>query len=281
MPDFAAAANAADSKKKPNKTIIYSAAGAAAVILLVAGVFGTKWFLRAQAYSSAIASIDSVKNVAKKRGAKSSNGVVRDVSMIDFFTRTGGAPNKTLFKEVKTPEEGLAKYDAVMKQLSNRRNAFGDKAVAEKIDSAKETYEKFRKHADSASKLFKIVDRYSGDIKRGLDNAYAFQNGNKESVKYVADVIGKLNSDVSGFGSGDKDFDKTAKSLMSDLNKIIIEMLNNVNAGGSPYGTPDVDVDKLINEVKYLVNYFDETANLRDQFVSKLDDLRSTLVSKK
>ena len=289
MPDFAAAANAADSKKKPNKTIIYSAAAAAAVILLVTGVFGTKWFLRAQAYSGAIVAIDSVKNVAEKKDMKLREASINDNTTADFFIKTGGAPNKTLFKDVKTPAEGLVKYDAVMKQLSNRRNAFGDKTVAEKIDSTKETYEKFRNHADASSKFLKIVSKYSKGMKHEWGDS---QEKDKKSTKQAIEAVNNLNKEMSTFKSSDKDFDKAAKGLISDLHKIVAAMVKNSGADGNlstalKEGSAGISpslyesLARLGDEIKQMNDYFEETVSLRNQFVDSLADLRSTLASKK
>lgn len=289
-PDFAAAANVADSKKKPNKTIIYSAVAAAAVVLLVAGVFGVKAVLRAQAYSGAIAAIDSVKNVAKKKDMKLSETSINDNTTADFFIKTGGAPDKTLFKDAKTPAEGLAKYDAVMKQLSNRRNAFGDKTVAEKIDSTKETYEKFRKHADASSKFLKIVNKYSNSMKHEWGDS---QEKDKKSTKQAVEAINNLNKEMGAFKSSDENFDKTAKSAISDIHEIVAAMVKNSGADGnlstaiSQEGSAGTSSSfyaaflRLNSEFKQLGDYFDETISLRNQFVGKLDDLRSTLNSKK
>ena len=289
MPDFAAAANAADGKKKPNKTIIYSAA-AAAVVLLVAGVFGIRMVLRAQAYSGAIVAIDSVKNVAKKKDMSLSEISINDNTTADFFIKTGGAPNKTLFKDAKTPEDGLAKYDAVMKQLSNRRNAFGDKTVAEKIDSTKETYEKFRKHADASSKFLKIVSKYSKGIKHEWGDS---QEKDKKSTKQTIEAVNNLNKEMNTFKSSDEDFNKAAKGLISDLHKIVAAMMKNSGADGNlstafsqegSAGTSSSFYEsfvKISGEIKQMSSYFDDTISLRNQFVGKLDDLRSTLVSKK
>ena len=290
MPDFAAAANVADSKKKPNKTIIYSAVAAAAVVLLVAGVFGVKAVLRAQAYSGAIAAIDSVKNVAKKKDMKLSETSINDNTTADFFIKTGGAPNKTLFKDAKTPEDGLAKYDAVMKQLSNRRNAFGDKTVAEKIDSTKETYEKFRNHADASSRFLKIVSKYSKGMKHEWGDG---QTSDKESTKKAIEAVNNLNKEMSTFKSNDKDFDKTAKSAISDIHEIVAVLTKDSGSNGNLYAALMQEGNsgtsssfyaaflRLNSEFKQLGDYFDDTINLRNQFVGKLDDLRSTLNSKK
>lgn len=290
MPDFAAAANAADSKKKPNKTIIYSAVAAAAVVLLVAGVFGVKAVLRAQAYSGAIAAIDSVKNVAKKKDMKLSETSINDNTTADFFIKTGGAPNKTLFKEAKTPEEALAKYDNVMKQLSNRRNAFGDKTVAEKIDSTKEAYEKFRKHADASTKFFKVVNKYSDEINRSMSKAQDIQDGGKDAINQVSELINKLNNEMNKFKSSDNDFDKLAKNSIGDLNKIVVEIRKNINSGKSMYDISREfyantsfyeSIKKISEEFKQLGDYFEETVSLRNQFVDKLSDLHSALEGKK
>lgn len=289
MPDFAAAANAADSKKKPNKTIIYSAVAAATVVLLVAGVFGVRAVLRAQTYSSAIAAIDSVKNVAKKKDMKLREASINDNTTADFFTKTGGAPNKTLFKDAKTPVEGLAKYDAVMKQLSNRRNAFGDKTVAEKIDSTKETYEKFKKHADASSKFLKIVSKYSKGMKHEWGDS---QEKDKKSTKQAIETVNNLNKEMSTFKSSDKDFDKAAKGLIGDLHKIAVAMVKNSGADGNlstafKEGSAGISpslyesLARLGDEIKQMNDYFEETVSLRNQFVDSLADLRSTLASNK
>ncbi len=288
MPDFAAAANAADSKKKPNKTIIYSAVAAAAVVLLVAGVFGIRMVLRAQAYSSSIAAIDSVKNVARKQSAKIVDGLNNNLK--NYFVKTGGAPNKTLFKEAKTPEEALAKYDNVMKQLSNRRNAFGDKTVAEKIDSTKEAYEKFRKHADASIKFFKVVNKYSDEINRSMSKAQDIQDGGKDAINQVSELINKLNNEMNKFKSSDNDFDKLAKNSIGDLNKIVVEIRKNINSGKSMYDISREfyantsfyeSIKKISEEFKQLGDYFEETVSLRNQFVDKLSDLHSALEGKK
>lgn len=289
MPDFAAAANAADSKKKPNKTIIYSAAAAATVVLLVAGVFVVRAILRAQAYSGAIAAIDSVKNVAKKQDVRLSEASINDNTTADFFTKTGGAPNKTLFKDAKTPEDGLAKYDAVMKQLSNRRNAFGDKDVAEKIDSTKEAYEKFKKHADASSKFLKIVSKYSKGMKHEWGDS---QEKDKKSTKQAIETVNNLNKEMSTFKSSDKDFDKAAKGLIGDLHKIAVAMVKNSGADGNlstafKEGSAGISpslyesLARLGDEIKQMNDYFEETVSLRNQFVDSLADLRNTLKSKK
>lgn len=289
MPDFAVAADAIDNKKKPNKTIIYSAAAAAAVVLLVAGVFVVRAILRAQTYSGAIAAIDSVKNVAEKQDVRLSEASINDNTTADFFIKTGGAPNKTLFKDAKTPAEGLAKYDAVMKQLSNRRNAFGDKDVAEKIDSTKEIYEKFKKHADASSKFLKIVSKYSKGMKHEWGDS---QEKDKKSTKQAIEAVNNLNKEMSTFKSSDKDFDKAAKGLISDLHKIVAAMVKNSGADGNlstalKEGSAGISpslyesLARLGDEIKQMNDYFDETVSLRNQFVDSLADLRSTLVSKK
>ncbi len=277
------------SKPKSNKLITYSIAGVVVVVLAVAGVFGTKWFLRAQAYSSAIAGIDSVKNVAEKQDVRLSEASINDNTTADFFIKTGGAPNKTLFKDAKTPEDGLAKYDAVMKQLSDRRNAFGDKDVAEKIDSTKETYEKFKKHADASSKFLKIVSKYSKGMKHEWGDS---QEKDKKSTKQAIETVNNLNKEMSTFKSSDKDFDKAAKGLISDLHKIAVAMVKNSGADGNlstafKEGSAGISpslyesLARLGDEIKQMNDYFEETVSLRNQFVDSLADLRNTLKSKK
>lgn len=290
MPDFAAAANAADSKKKPNKTIIYSAAAAAAVVLLVAGVFGVKAVLRAQAYSGAIAAIDSVKNVAKKKEVNfSDNNSMTSDEMQNFFTKTGDAPDKTLFKAVKTPAEGIAKYRATMKQIINNRNTFDNKIVAEKVDATKEIYEKFINHADAATKFFKILNKYAKDMKEFNTNGINSNSPEyKKKMQKGLVLVKKLKAEMSSHKSSDKEFNKLANDLVDDLYNLVSTFAKEQPKGSSKQSDDMSDfgavfglIMKITDESKRLDTYFGDVSNLRNQFIDSLADLRSTLASKK
>lgn len=290
MPDFAAAASAADGKKKPNKTIIYSAAAAAAVVLLVVGVFGIRMVLRAQAYSSSIAAIDSVKNVAKKKEVNfSDNNSMTSDEMQDFFTKTGDAPDKTLFKAVKTPAEGIAKYRATMKQIINNRNTFDNKIVAEKVDATKEVYEKFINHADAATKFFKILNKYAKDMKEFNTNGINSNSPEyKKKMQKGLVLVKKLKAEMSSHKSSDKEFNKLANDLVDDLYNLVSTFAKEQPKGSSKQSDDMSDFGavfglmmKITDESKRLDTYFGDVANLRNQFIDSLADLRSTLVSKK
>lgn len=290
MPDFAAAASAADGKKKPNKTIIYSAAAAAAVVLLVVGVFGIRMVLRAQAYSSSIAAIDSVKNVAKKKEVNfSDNNSMTSDEMQNFFTKTGDAPDKTLFKAVKTPAEGIAKYRATMKQIINNRNTFDNKIVAEKVDATKEIYEKFINHADAATKFFKILNKYTKDMKEFNTNGINSNSPEyKKKMQKGLVLVKKLKAEMSSYESSDKEFNKLAKGTCDDMYSLVSTFAKEQPKGSSKQSDDMSDFGavfglmmKLDSESKQLDAYFSDVANLRNQFIDSLADLRSTLVSKK
>ncbi len=290
MPDFAAAANAADSKKKPNKTIIYSAVAAAAVVLLVVGVFGIRMVLRAQAYSGAITAIDSVKNVAKKKEVNfSDNNSMTSDEMQNFFTKTGDAPDKTLFKAVKTPAEGIAKYRATMKQIINNRNTFDNKIVAEKVDATKEVYEKFINHADAATKFFKILNKYAKDMKEFNTNGINSNSPEyKKKMQKGLVLVKKLKAEMSSHKSSDKEFNKLANDLVDDLYNLVSTFAKEQPKGSSKQSDDMSDFGavfglmmKITDESKRLDTYFGDVANLRNQFIDSLADLRSTLVSKK
>ena len=281
------------SKPKSNKLITYSIAGVVVVVLAVAGVFGTKWFLRAQAYSSAIAGIDSVKNVAEKKEVNfSDNNSMESAEMRNFFTKTGDTPNKTLFKAVKTPAEGIAKYRATMKQIINNRNTFDNKIVAEKVDATKEVYEKFINHADAATKFFQILNKYE----KGMNDFKNFSEAGakvdsseyKKNMQKTLDVVKKVRAELSSHKSSDKEFNKLAKDLGDDLYNLVSTLAksqlydsskksNDMSDFGAAFGL----FIKIGNELKQLDTYFGDTVNLRNQFIDSLADLRSTLASKK
>ena len=278
------------SKPRSNKLITYSIAGVVVVVLAVAGVFGSKWFLRAQAYSGAIAGIDSVKNVAEKKEVNfSDNNSMESVEMRNFFTKTGGAPDKTLFKAVKTPAEGIAKYRATMKQIINNRNTFDNKIVAEKVDAIKEVYEKFINHADAATKFFHILSKHAKDIKDF--STTSIKSDSPEYKKYMQKELGfvkKIRTEFGSQKSSDKEFNKLIKEMVDDMYNLVSALAkeqpndssknsNDMNAFGAVFGL----MMKITNESKQLDTYFGDTVNLRNQFIDSLADLRSTLVSKK
>ena len=278
------------SKPKSNKLITYSIAGVVVVVLAVAGVFGTKWFLRAQAYSSAIAGIDSVKNVAEKKEVNFSdnNSIISD-EMRNFFTKTGDAPDKTLFKAVKTPAEGIAKYRATMKQIINNRNTFDNKIVAEKVDATKEAYEKFINHADAATKFFKILKKYEKDMKEFNTNGINSNSPEyKKKMRKGLVLAKKLKAEMGRYNSSDKEFNKLAKGTCDDMYSLVSTLAKEQPKGSSKPSNDMSDfgavfglIMKLDSEQKQLDTYFGDTANLRNQFIDSLADLRSTLASKK
>lgn len=278
------------SKPKSNKLITYSIAGVVVVVLAVAGVFGTKWFLRAQAYSSAIAGIDSVKNVAGKKEVNFSdnNSMISD-EMRNFFTKTGGAPDKTLFKAVKTPADGIAKYRATMKQIINSRNTFDNKIVAEKVDATKEVYEKFINHADAATKFFKILKKYEKDMKEFNTNGINSNSPEyKKKMRKGLVLAKKLKAEMSRYDSSDKEFNKLAKGTCDDMYSLVSMFAKEQPKGSSKQSNDMSDfgavfglIMKLDSEQKQLDTYFGDTANLRNQFIDSLADLRSTLASNK
>ena len=278
------------SKPKSNKLITYSIAGVVVVVLAVAGVFGTKWFLRAQAYSSAIAGIDSVKNVAEKKEVNfSDNNSMESAEMRNFFTKTGDAPDKTLFKAVKTPAEGIAKYRTTMKQIINNRNTFDNKIVAEKVDATKEVYEKFINHADAATKFFKILKKYEKDMKEFNTNGIDSNSPEyKKKMRKGLVLVKKLKAEMSSYESSDKEFNKLAKGTCDDMYSLVSmfakeqpkgssKQSNDISGFGAMFGL----IMKLDSEQKQLDTYFGDVANFRNQFIDSLADLRSTLVSKK
>lgn len=284
--EFASNAN----KPKSNKLITYSIAGVVVVVLAVAGVFGTKWFLRAQAYSSAIAGIDSVKNIAEKKEVNfSDNNSMESAEMRNFFTKTGDAPDKTLFKAVKTPAEGIAKYRTTMKQIINNRNTFDNKIVAEKVDATKEVYEKFINHADAATKFFHILSEHAKDIK--YFSTTSIKSGSPEYKKYIQKELGfvkKIRTEFGSQKSSDKEFNKLIKEMVDDTYNLVSALAkeqpndssknsNDMSDFGAVFGL----MMKITNESKQLDTYFGDTVNLRNQFIDSLADLRSTLVSKK
>lgn len=278
------------SKPKSNKLITYSIAGVVVAVLAVAGVFGTKWFLRAQAYSSAIAGIDSVKNVAEKKEVNFSdnNSMISD-EMRNFFTKTGGAPDKTLFKAVKTPADGIAKYRAAMKQIINNRNTFDNKIVAEKVDTTKEAYEKFINHADAATKFFKILKKYEKDMKEFNTNGINSNSPEyKKKMRKGLVLAKKLKAEMSRYDSSDKEFNKLAKGTCDDMYSLVSTLAKEQPKGSSKQPNDMSDfgavfglIMKLDSEQKQLDTYFGDTANLRNQFIDSLADLRSTLASNK
>ncbi len=278
------------SKPKSNKLITYSIAGVVVVVLAVAGVFGTKWFLRAQAYSSAIAGIDSVKNVAEKKEVNfSNNGAMESAEMRNFFTKTGDTPNKTLFKAVKTPAEGIAKYRATMKQIIDNRSTFDNKIVAEKVDATKKVYEKFINHADAATKFFKILKKYEKDMKEFNTNGIDSNSPEyKKKMQKGLVLVKKLKAEMSSYESSDKEFNKLAKGTCDDMYSLVSmfakeqpkgssKQSNDMSGFGAMFGL----IMKLDSEQKQLDTYFGDVANLRNQFIDSLADLRSTLVSNK
>lgn len=278
------------SKPRSNKLITYSIAGVVIVVLAVAGVFGTKWFLRAQAYSSAIAGIDSVKNVAEKKEVSFSdnNSIISD-EMRNFFTKTGDAPDKTLFKAVKTPAEGIAKYRATMKQIIDNRSTFDNKIVAEKVDATKKVYEKFINHADAATKFFKILKKYEKDMKEFNTNGIDSNSPEyKKKMRKGLVLVKKLKAEMSSYESSDKEFNKLAKGTCDDMYSLVSmfakeqpkgssKQSNDISGFGAMFGL----IMKLDSEQKQLDTYFGDVANLRNQFIDSLADLRSTLASKK
>ncbi len=278
------------SKPKSNKLITYSIAGVVVVVLAVAGVFGAKWFLRAQAYSSAIAGIDSVKNVAEKKEVSFSdnNSIISD-EMRNFFTKTGDAPDKTLFKAVKTPAEGIAKYRATMKQIINNRSTFDNKIVAEKVDATKKVYEKFINHADAATKFFKILKKYEKDMKEFNTNGIDSNSPEyKKKMRKGLVLAKKLKAEMSSYESSDKEFNKLAKGTCDDMYSLVStyakeqpkgssKQSNDISGFGAMFGL----IMKLDSEQKQLDTYFGDVANFRNQFIDSLADLRSTLASKK
>lgn len=278
------------SKPKSNKLITYSIAGVVVVVLAVAGVFGVKAVLRAQAYSGAIAAIDSVKNVAKKKEVNfSDNNSMTSDEMQDFFTKTGDAPDKTLFKAVKTPAEGIAKYRATMKQIINNRNTFDNKIVAEKVDATKEVYEKFINHADAATKFFKILNKYTKDMKEFNTNGINSNSPEyKKKMQKGLVLVKKLKAEMSSHKSSDKEFNKLANDLVDDLYNLVSTFAKEQPKGSSKQSDDMSDFGavfglmmKITDESKRLDTYFGDVANLRNQFIDSLADLRSTLVSKK
>lgn len=278
------------SKPRSNKLITYSIAGVVIVVLAVAGVFGTKWFLRVQAYSSAIAGIDSVKNVAEKKEVSFSdnNSIISD-EMRNFFTKTGDAPDKTLFKAVKTPAEGIAKYRATMKQIIDNRSTFDNKIVAEKVDATKKVYEKFINHADAATKFFKILKKYEKDMKEFNTNGIDSNSPEyKKKMRKGLVLVKKLKAEMSSYESSDKEFNKLAKGTCDDMYSLVSmfakeqpkgssKQSNDISGFGAMFGL----IMKLDSEQKQLDTYFGDVANFRNQFIDSLADLRGTLVSKK
>lgn len=269
-------------KPKLNKTIIYTIAGVLAVVAAVVAPV----VLRSKGYADAIATIDSVKDVAVSQNVKLGNDfhetMANTMDKIEvFFTETNKSPSETLFNTVKSPEEGLAKYKIAMDKLAANHTISGDKNLAQKFAATKSIYEKFNQHATATTKYYTFFKSDIIDMEKALTD---YTSDSIEQYEYTVNVISKFINKLDGFKSGDDKFDKIVRDAVNSTNKFLQLLLNYKKHHPKPDNNIYNDTSisnasfELVQNSTMLNGYINDTVDYRNRFVDSLAYLRAELV---
>lgn len=257
--------------EKRDKIIAYSVAGAAAVVLLIIATVVVFNAMKPNGAKSILSIINSVNGVAEVYKVKPSSDHydqktdwLHNDGTIAFFTETKKSPDKTLFKSVNNPTEGVNKYATVMRKLVVDKTLLSNKKLKTQVKVSEKMFVEFKKHVVATTKFFSLIKPFSGKMKQ------IESSGDKQSARarQMEDLMGKLAEACGKFKSMDKKFDDLAKSTC-----------NNLYSSAALLAKPNITEVNLPEPLKKdfsaMSTYFNNTIGYRNRFVVSLMTLHA------